>query len=115
MENPEKKENEKHSDYKNECVYCREMHHWHGYCGKYHGARVLLKIALVVIIFWLGFTFGRMVGFLGGNYGYHMYGGPGYDMMRGYRIYNNNQLPQMMYGGEVGGQNIQTPIPAPTR
>ena len=73
---------------------CGPMGHMHGCCGKHHLVKMILKLVILIIIFWCGFRLGEMTGVLKAGYGHANYG-----MMRG--GYN---LP-------VGGATV-TPTPA---
>lgn len=78
-------------------------HGCHG--GKHHLVKMILKIFIVILIFWCGFRLGQMVGFIKAQTGYG-YGAEkgGWGMMRGWDY--NNYLPNT--------NNTVVP-PAPTK
>ena len=83
----------------------------HGCCGGRHSLfRVILKIVIVVIIFWCGFKIGEMTGFIRAEYGggYNMMDGNGFGfrMMRG-GYYNS--IPVINPSANPSGT---TPVPA---
>ena len=64
MENMDKKEGEKCGG----SCGCNSMGHMHGYHGKYHLVKVILKLFIVIIIFWCGFKLGEMTGVIRASY-----------------------------------------------
>jgi hypothetical protein len=60
------------------CGGMQGMYGCHG--GKRHLMKVVLKLLIVIIIFWCGFKLGVMTGFIRAEYG----NGNGYRMMQGY-------------------------------
>jgi hypothetical protein len=78
---------------------CMHMHGCHG--GKRHAMRMLIKIVIVIIIFWCGFSIGQMIGFIKAETGRGL--GGGFGMMRGYNYFNNN-LPSGAGSGTVTPQ-----------
>jgi hypothetical protein len=63
------------------CGSCGGMQQGMGGCGCHHGGRhhlmkMILKLVIVIIIFWCGFKLGEMTGFIQAQYGRGM-------MMRG--------------------------------
>ncbi len=90
MENMDKKgcaECDMHSMHDHAC--CGGMcgnHGCHG--GHYHLLKMVLKIAIVIIIFSCGFRLGEMTGFIKANGGYGEYNKSGYGMMRGGSYFN---------------------------
>lgn len=100
MENMDKKQGE------NMCEGCGCNHggccgsHMHGcHGGKHHLVKIILKLFIVIIIFWCGFKLGVMAGLLREGYGR----GNDFGMMRGYNYSNN--LPNSNGG-------VSTPAPA---
>jgi len=70
---------------------CGGMHHGcHG--GKRHLVKMILKLFILIIIFWCGFKLGEMTGFIRGEYGR---GTSGFGMMRSYGN------PSSLNGGAV--------------
>jgi hypothetical protein len=69
--------------------------HMHGYHdGKFHLVKMLLKLIIVMIIFFFGFKLGMLTGFINAEYGRDMTGfGGGWGMMRGYNP--NVSLPSV--------------------
>lgn len=63
-------------------------HGCHG--GKHHLVKMILKIIIVILIFWCGFKLGEMTGFIKAQSGYGTSQRGGFGMMRGY---NNNVVP----------------------
>ncbi len=57
--------------------------HGHHCCGKHHLVKMILKILIVVLIFWCGFNLGKIVGTIKGQYG-HGFDKGNFEMMRGY-------------------------------
>jgi hypothetical protein len=59
-----------------------QMHGCHS--GKYHLMKMILKIVIIILIFWCGFKLGEMTGFVRAEYGRGtMMDGGGFGMMRG--------------------------------
>jgi hypothetical protein len=58
-----------------------QMHGCHG--GRHHLVKVILKLVILIIIFWCGFKLGEMTGFIRGEYGRGVMGG-GFGMMHSY-------------------------------
>ncbi len=107
MENLDKKQSED-----NVCKDCSQgkcccgMHGGHGfYGGKHHLVKIILKLFIIIIIFWCGFRLGEITGSIRGAYGRGMMNRNDYGMMRGYDYYNN--IPSNANGGT-------TPAPTPT-
>ena len=87
MENQDKKPGDNKCGDSCHCGCCGGMGHMHGcHGGRYHIIRMILKIVLVVIIFWCGFRLGEMIGFIKANTGY----GNDFRMMSGYNNYPDN-------------------------
>lgn len=68
------------------CGNCCSMGHMHGMGGKYHLLRWMLGIAIIIIVFWLGFKLGEFKGYFD-DYGYGK--GHGWGMMN-FGTDNNN-------------------------
>jgi hypothetical protein len=84
---------------------CGGMGHMHGcHGGRHHLLRIILKIFIVIIIFWCGFNLGEMVGSIRAEYGRGYLNGGDVGMMRGY-YYSNNMQPANPNAGT-------TPTPA---
>jgi hypothetical protein len=109
MENLDKKQSEE-----NVCKGCLQgkcccgmhgMHGMHGCCGGgHHLVKIILKILIIIIIFWSGFRLGEVTGSIRGEYGRGMMNGNNYyGMMRGYN-YNNPT-----------GVTPTTPTPTPAK
>jgi len=62
-----------------------KMGHMHGCCGKHHLVKIILKLIIVIIIFWCGFKLGMITGSIRGGEVRGNYG-----VMRGvYNLPNN--------------------------
>ncbi|MDE2030839.1 MAG: hypothetical protein KGI58_01085 [Patescibacteria group bacterium] len=93
MENQEKTQVES-SEHKHSCCdnkNCHNMHHM-GMCGCHGGKyyfmiKAILKIIIVILIFWCGFKLGEITGSIRGYE--HTGGRYGFGMMNGYDNYNN--------------------------
>ena len=61
----------------------------HGCCeGRHHLVKIILKIVIIILIFWCGFRLGEITGYLrASGYGNER---ANYKMMRGYDYYNNS-------------------------
>ena len=59
------------------CKCWGHCHGMHGCChgGKYHLVRMILKMIIVILIFWAGFQIGQMTGYLRAGEGRMMRGG----------------------------------------
>jgi len=90
------------------CEDCCGHCHTHGMGGKYHLLRWVLGIAIIIIVFWLGFKLGEFKGYFD-DYGYGRgyfgrgmmmnYGADGNDYLQ-YRRTRSNQdyvYPPMMW------------------
>jgi hypothetical protein len=67
----------------------------HGCCGKHHLVKIILKIFIVILIFWCGFQLGQESGFIKATYGREMRGSEHqYGMMQsgGWNNYSNTQV-----------------------
>ena len=85
------------------CGMCYGRHHW-GY--------ILIKIILVIFIFWCGVQFGELKGMLGQGYGYPNEGMMGRYVQQGQGTYRG---PTMMYGGVYGTTSAQPATATTTR
>jgi len=94
MENSDKKEGGyvcQNCGHSGCCGSMCEMHGCHG--GRHHLVRMILKITIVIIIFWCGFKLGEMSGFIRAEYGggINRELGGSFGMMRGgWNDYYNN-------------------------
>jgi len=82
------------------CAMCNMMN---GMQGHKHWMHLIIKIAIVVFIFWAGVQFGELKGMLHGNYG--SYGDYGRARMMGGFFggeVNRAYGPSMMYGWTQG-------------
>ncbi len=77
-------------------------HGCHG--GKHHLIKIILKIIIVILIFWCGFKLGNITGSIRGEYGHGNRGGV--QMMRGYNNFNNIIPPN----ANTGTQTTPTPV-----
>lgn len=77
----------------------------HGCChgGKHHLLKVILKLVIIMLVFFFGFKIGVMTGYLQAGYGRGAFEGNGFGIMRGYNYSNN--LPNANGG-------VVTPTPA---
>ena len=107
MENFDKKQPE---DNKNVCKSCLEggsccgMHCGHGFHGGgHHLVKIILKLFIIIIIFWCGFRLGEISGSIRGVNGWGMMNRNNWGMMGGYNYYKN--LPSNVNGGTT------TPVP----
>jgi hypothetical protein len=66
------------------CGGAQPMCGGHGCCGKHHLVKMILKIFIVILIFWCGFTLGQEAGFIKATYGREM-------MRGGYQQYGMMQ------------------------
>ena len=67
------------------------------HAGKHHLVKMILKLIIVMLIFWFGFSLGQMTGFIKAEGGRGM-------MMRG-----GNVGWGMMQGNNFGALPVQTP------
>jgi hypothetical protein len=51
------------------CMCGGAMGHMHGCHGKYHLVKVILKLVIIIIIFWCGFSLGQITGSIRAGYG----------------------------------------------
>lgn len=70
---------------------CDCMHGWHG--GRHHLLRMLLKLIIVMLIFWFGFHLGQVYGFIRAGYGLGMTGNNNWGMMRGNNFNGGTGVP----------------------
>ena len=72
---------------------CGEMHSMSGcggcHGGKHHLKKMILKLIIVILIFWCGFKLGEITGSIRAEIG-QTRGTSGWGMMRGYSNYSNN-------------------------
>jgi hypothetical protein len=85
MENMEKKEGVCEVG-KGGC--CSSMGHMHCHCGRHHLVKIILKLFIVIIIFWCGFQLGAMTGLIRAERG----SGNNFRTMRGYNYSGNTQV-----------------------
>ena len=77
------------------CGHCCGMGHMHGMGGKYHLLRWLLGVAIIIIVFWMGFKLGEFKGYFANSDGY--YGrGFGHGMMY-FGADNTDYFPARQY------------------
>jgi hypothetical protein len=81
-------EENKEKSYENCCGNCCSAGHMHGMGGKYHLLRWMLGLAIIIIVFWLGFKLGEFKGYFD-DYGYGKGFGRG---MMNYGTNNNDYL-----------------------
>jgi len=62
-------EETKGKSYENCCGDCCSMGYMHGMGGKYHLLRWMLGLAIIIIVFWVGFKLGEFKGYFE-DYGY---------------------------------------------
>ncbi len=111
MENVDKKENEcegcKGACQSGSCFGSKFMcgHGCHG--GKRHLVRMILKLIIVIIIFWCGFKLGEISGSIRAEYGHKTFERGDFGMMRGGN-YGYFQNPSDVNGG------VETPAPVTT-
>lgn len=87
MENLDKKQGEGMCAGCGQCGYCSGMGHMHGcHGGRHHLLKIILKLLIVIIIFWCGFKLGVITGSIRGGYVREN----NFGMMRGYNNYSNN-------------------------
>ncbi len=78
------------------------MHGCHG--GKYHLMKVILKLVILIIVFWCGLKLGEMTGFVRAEYGRGTMTRSDFGMMRGGNSdYGYANLPMM---------NVSPAVPA---
>ena len=90
MENIDKKQCGdmcKESDHSACCGGIGHMQGCHG--GKCHLVKMILKIIIVILVFFFGFKIGVMTGYLQAGYGRGVIGENNFGMMRGFNYYNN--------------------------
>lgn len=85
-------------DHGGNCGCMGHMHGCHG--GRHHLVKIILKLFIVIIIFWCGFKLGEITGSIRAEYGR----GNSFGMMNRYNNYSNN-LPNSNGG-------TSTPAPA---
>ena len=66
------------------CEDCCGHCHTHGMGGKYHLLRWVLGVAIILIVFWLGFKLGEFKGYFGSYDGSYFGRGYGRGMMMNY-------------------------------
>lgn len=90
----------------NPCEHCSSscygMDHMHGMGGKYHLLRWLLGIAILLIVFWLGFKLGEFKGYFSDN-GYGFGRSHGWRMMNSYGRNNDDYLQIRKYRNQNPG------------
>ena len=88
---------------------CGGMGHMHGCHGRHHLVKVILKIFIIILIFWCGFTLGQQVGFIKANYSHSMMRQDAdWRMMDG--GWGNNSNAQV-----VPSTTVPTTLPAPVK
>jgi hypothetical protein len=81
-------------------------HGCHG--GKHYLVKIILKIVIVILIFWCGFKLGEMTGFIKASSGERVNVRSGFGMMRGNLGNYSNSAP-------VTNPSTGTPTPVPTQ
>ncbi len=106
MDNNQKPQNEEQNSAECKCTYCSgkrmmcdslcsHCHSWHGHWGWGRAFWIIIKIAIIFIVFWFGVKVGQLSGHLktfrynspGGYYNMMQRGGYGSQMMNGYGGY----------------------------
>ena len=77
---------------------CGCGHGCHG--GKHHLVKIILKLFIVIIIFWCGLKLGEMTGSIRSEYGYG--NRSGFGMMRGNNFFTN--IPNTNNGTQIPTQ-----------
>ncbi|MDR3519517.1 MAG: hypothetical protein P4L63_01345 [Candidatus Pacebacteria bacterium] len=95
---------------------CGSMGHMHGcHGGMYHLLKVVLKIFILIIIFWCGFQLGQESGLIKAEYGRAMMmsqrgGASNFGMMGGNSGWNNNTSGVM-----IPATNATPVVPTPAK
>ena len=94
------------------CGGAQPMCGGHGCCGKHHLVKMILKIFIVILIFWCGFTLGQESGFIKATYGREMMkGSHQYGMMQGGWNNYSNYVPTVAPSNQPEMPATLTPTP----
>ena len=92
---------------------CCSMGHMHGMGGKYHLLRWMLGLAIIIIVFWVGFKLGEFKGYFNDNsYGFGRSHGRG--MMNAYGPNGDDYLQIRQYRTQNPGYPMMWQQSAPS-